>query len=146
MSTGPVEEFVAAYGARDWSRLAGALSDESFERVGPYVDVIGSKGEYLDFLQRVVPTLGPHYELVLERVTYGADRRVGHAELLERLEVDGTPMDIPEVIVFDLGSDGLITRMRLFLQQPGGMPPVGGEGAKGDQRASSPVDRGRDQA
>jgi hypothetical protein len=62
---------------------------------------------------------------------------VACAELVERLEVDGRPVDLPEVIVFDLGADGRITKMRLFLQQPGGTAPVGGEDAMGDQSTSS---------
>ena len=34
--------------------------------------------------------------------------------------------------VFELDSEGLITHMRLYLQQPGGTAPVGGRDAMGD--------------
>ncbi len=126
-----VEDFVESYRAHDWDRLAGCLSDRGFERIGPYLDVIGSKDEYVAFLQRVVPTLGPRYELAPVRITRGEDGATAFAELIERVEIDGVLTDIPEVIVFDLAGDGRIGRMRLFLQQPGGTAPAGGRDAMG---------------
>jgi hypothetical protein len=126
-----VEDFVESYRAHDWARLAGCLSDSGFERVGPYLDVIDSKTEYVAFLQRVVPTLGPRYELAPVRISRGEDGTTAFAELIERVEIEGTLTDIPEVIVFDLAADGLIGRMRLFLQQPGGTAPAGGRDAMG---------------
>ena len=53
-----VEDFVAFYAARDWDLLATCFSKESFVRIGPYGDTLDSSREYLDFLRRVVPTLG----------------------------------------------------------------------------------------
>ena len=128
---GVVEDFVRCYGQRDWEGLAKCFNDVDFERNGPYVDVISSKSEYLAFLQRVVPTMGGDYALILDRVVYGPERRVAFAQLTEHLRVDGEMTDIPEVIIFDLDDRNRITRMRLYLQQPGGLAPVGGKDAMG---------------
>jgi hypothetical protein len=128
---GVIEDFVKYYAARDWERLAACFSDDDFERIGPYLDVISSKGEYLAFLQRVVPTMGGDYALLADRVVYAPDEKVGFAQLNEHLEVDGVLTDIPEVIVFDLDDLGRIRRMQLYLAQPGGLAPVGGKDAMG---------------
>lgn len=129
-----IEQFVECYAARDWDGLAECLSDDGFERIGPYVDVIGSKDEYLAFLRRVVPTLQGDYELQARRIVY-VDDELGFAELTEHLEVDGVMTDIPEVIVYGLDGKGRINHMRLYLQQPGGEAPVGGKAAMGRQDA-----------
>jgi hypothetical protein len=42
-------------------------------------------------------------------------------------------MDIPEVIVFGLDDQDRIRQMRLYLEQPGGLAPVGGKDAMGTQ-------------
>jgi hypothetical protein len=128
---GSAADFVDSYRAHDWDRLAQCLSDGGFERIGPYLDVISSKEEYVSFLKRVVPTLGPHYELAPVRITLGEDGTTAFGELIERVEIDGVLTDMPEVIVFDLAADGRISRMRLFLQQPGGTAPAGGRDAMG---------------
>ncbi len=125
-----VEDWIDAYGAQDWDRLATCFSPEGFTRVGPYADVISNRDEYISFLQRVVPTLKDSYRLLTERITYAGSVAVG--ELIEHLEVDGKITDIPEVIVYDLDANGLIKKMRLFLQQPQSEAPVGGRDAMGD--------------
>ncbi|MBO0728292.1 MAG: nuclear transport factor 2 family protein [Acidimicrobiaceae bacterium] len=126
-----VQGFVERYGAHDFDGVADCLSDEGFERSGPYLDVIASKEEYVAFLKRVVPTLGPRYELAPVRISGGDDGTTAFAELIERVEVDGALTDIPEIIVFDLAPDGRIARMNLFLKQPGGVAPAGGRDAMG---------------
>jgi hypothetical protein len=128
---GVVEDFVRYYGERDWDRLAACFNDDDFERIGPYVDVISDKGEYLAFLQRVVPTMGDDYALIAERVVYVPEEKLAFAQLIEHLRVDGAMTDIPEAIIFDLDDRNRITRMRLYLEQPGGLAPVGGKDAMG---------------
>lgn len=130
---GVVEDFVRYYAERDWERLAGCFNDDDFERIGPYVDIISDKGEYLAFLQRVVPTMGADYALIAERVAYVPGENLAFAQLIEHLEVDGEMMDIPEVIVFGLDDQDRIRQMRLYLEQPGGLAPVGGKDAMGTQ-------------
>jgi hypothetical protein len=128
---GVVEDWVNAYNRRDFTGVAACLSKDDFERVGPYMDVISNSAEYVAFLERVVPTLGDDYRLDIERVVYVADPRVAYAELIEHYRHDGEVRDTPEIIVFGLGDDGLVHRMRLYLQRPGGQAPVGGRTAMG---------------
>jgi hypothetical protein len=128
---GVVEDFVARYGAHDWDGLATCFSIRRFRRVGPYCDVIDSSEAYLQFLRRVVPTLSDEYELRTVSVAYSGSTAV--AELVEHLEVDGVMKDIPEAIIFGLDEDGLIEGMRLYLQQPDGLAPVGGRDAMGQR-------------
>ncbi len=128
---GVVEDFVRCYVERDWERLASCFNDHDFERIGPYVDVISSAKEYLDFLRRVVPTMGDDYALEADRIVYLPEQKVAFAQLLEHLRVDGQMTDIPEAIIFDLDDNGRIRRMQLYLEQPGGVAPVGGRDAMG---------------
>jgi hypothetical protein len=128
---GVVEDFVSSYNARDWKRLASCFNADDFERIGPYVDVIASSSEYVAFLERVVPTMGDDYRLEIDRVVYVPEERTAFAQLIEHYEHDGEVRDTPEIIVMGLDDDGLIRRMRLYLQRPGGQAPIGGRDAMG---------------
>jgi hypothetical protein len=126
-----VEDFLERYNAKDWDALARCFSPTGFHRVGPFGDTIDSSAEYVSFLARIVPTLGETYELELVRVIY-CDR-VATAELIERFEVDGELRTTPEVIVYDLDADGLITSMHLYVQRHNEVPPAGGRAAMGQR-------------
>jgi hypothetical protein len=128
---GVVEDWVNAYNRRDFAGVARCLSRDDFERIGPYVDVIASSAEYVAFLERVVPTMGDDYRLEIERVVYVPGEQVAYAQLLEHYRHEGEVRDTPEIIVFGLGDDELVHRMRLYLQRPGGQAPVGGRAAMG---------------
>jgi SnoaL-like domain len=128
---GVVEDWVNAYNTRDWAGLAACLSPDDFERIGPYVDVIDSSAEYVSFLERVVPTMGDDYRLEIDRVVYVPEEQTAFAQLTEHYAHDGEVRDTPEIIVFGIGTDGKVRRMRLYLQRPGGQAPVGGRAAMG---------------
>jgi len=128
---GVVEDWVNAYNTRDWAGLAACLSPDDFERIGPYVDVIDSSAEYVSFLERVVPTMGDDYRLEIDRVVYVEEEQTAFAQLTEHYAHDGEVRDTPEIIVFGIGADGKVRRMRLYLQRPGGQAPVGGRAAMG---------------
>ena len=85
-----VKSFVERYRAHDFDGVGDCLSDETFERSGPYLDVIRSKTEYVAFLKRVVPTLGPRYELAPVRITHADDGTTAFAELIKELQTDGS--------------------------------------------------------
>ena len=124
-----VEDFLERYNARDWDALSRCFSATGFHRIGPYGDTIDSSTEYVAFLARVVPTLGDSYQLELVRVI-SCDRSAT-AELVEHFEVDGELRKTPEVIVFDLDGDGLITSMHLYVQRHNEVPAAGGRDAMG---------------
>lgn len=126
---GTVPRFLDRYAARDFDGLAECLSPTDFRRIGPYGDRIDSAAEYAAFLRDVVPTLGDGYRLVTERLLAGADHVV--AEVTEEYAVDGARRRTPEVILFDLDADGLITGMRLYVQRVSDLPPAGGRRAMG---------------
>jgi hypothetical protein len=55
----------------------------------------------------------------LHRVTYASDA-LAYVELSETVELDGKPMRTPEVLVFELGGDGRIARVEIYIQTPAG--------------------------
>jgi hypothetical protein len=124
-----VEDFLERYNARDWNALAQCFSPTGFHRIGPYGDTIDGHAEYVSFLARVVPTLGESYRLELVRVIYS--ERAATAELIEHFEVDGELRRTPEVIVYDLDTEGLITSMHLYVQRHNEVPQAGGRDAMG---------------
>jgi SnoaL-like domain len=121
-----VDRYLAALDKQDWAGLEATLTGGAFERVGPFRDIIGSKGEYVAFLDRVVSGLD-EYRLVPERVV--ATERVVYAEVVESFVHQGEKMAYPEVLVFDLGGDGLISRVQVYMMRPGEAPPVEGASA-----------------
>jgi len=128
---GAVEDYISYYSAHQWQQLRTVFDPSDFRRTGPYLDVFTDVDKYVDFLEEVVPTMGADYELQIERIVYAPGEKVAFGQLIEHLELDGVMTDIPETIIFDLNDDGLIRRMSLYLKQPGGLAPVGGEDAMG---------------
>jgi SnoaL-like domain len=124
-----VEDFLERYNAQDWTALAACFSPTGFDRIGPFGDTIDSSAEYVEFLARVVPTLGPSYRLATERIMYADGGAT--AELVEHFEVDGAVRETREVIVFGLDAEGLITSMHLYVQRRGELPAAGGRNAMG---------------
>jgi hypothetical protein len=123
-----VEQYLAALDEQDWSGVAATLTDDDFERVGPFCDIVASKDAYVAFLERVVSALA-EYRLVPGRVV--STERVVYAEITESCVQAGETKAFPEVLVFDLADDGLIRRVQVYLMQPGGEPSVEGAGADG---------------
>jgi len=111
-------------------QLRTVFDPSDFKRTG-YNDVFTDVDGYVDFLEKIVPTLGADYELQIERVVYAPGEKVAFGQLIEHLELKGVMTDVPESIIFDLNDEGLIRRMSLYLTQPGGLVLVGGKGAMG---------------
>ena len=128
---GAVEDYVTYYRSHQWEKLKGVFDAADFKRTGPYMDVFTDVNQYVDFLAGVVPTMGADYELQIGRIVYTPGEKVAFGQFIEHLELEGVMTDIPETIIFDLNDDGLIRRMSLYLKQPGGLAPAGGEDAMG---------------
>lgn len=117
-----VAQYLQALDEQDWASLRGTLTDEDFERIGPFCDVVASSDEYAAFLERVVSPLG-EYGVRVRRHVEG-DGLV-YAEVTESFLLDGTKAEFPEVLVFDT-RDGRISRVQVYMMRPGGEPPVAG--------------------
>ena len=117
---GVVDRYLEAIIAHDWDAFAACLSDDGFERVGPWGDTYRGKAEYVAFIADLMPKLSG-YEMRVDRVTYSPDERVATVELTETIEVDGRPHRTPEALVFDLDGEH-IRRIQVFIQTPGVEP------------------------
>jgi ketosteroid isomerase-like protein len=112
---GVVERYLAAVVGHDWDALAGCLT-EDVVRVGPFLDTYTPRPTYVEFLAGLMPTL-PGYSMRVDRVLYSGD--VAVAQLSETVELDGTPVETPEALVFDLDESGRIRRIEIFIQRAG---------------------------
>src|SRR5215469_10243494 len=112
---GIVERYLEAVVAHDWETLAACLT-EDVVRVGPFGDTYTPRDPYVAFLAGLMPSL-PGYSMRVDRVVYAGD--VAVAELSETVELDGTPVETPEALVFDLAGDGRIARIGIYIQRQG---------------------------
>jgi hypothetical protein len=110
-----VQRYLDCVVRQDWSGAEVLLSPEVV-RIGPFGDTFTPREPYLAHLAEVMPTL-QGYSMQIYRVV--AAGRIVLAELSETVEVDGRQVTTPEVIVFDLDTGGLITRVAIYLQQLG---------------------------
>jgi hypothetical protein len=108
-----VEQYLAAVVGHDWASLHECITDDVV-RVGPYRDRYEGRDSYVAFLADTMPGLRG-YEMVVDGVTYTGERRA-FAELSETVEMDGTPVRTPEVLVFDLAPDGRIAHIEIYIQ------------------------------
>jgi hypothetical protein len=121
---GAVEEYLAALSDRSWERLGASLADEGLVRSGPFVDVIEGKPAYVEFLRRVCSPFDA-YRIDVHRVSRSGDRIV-YVEIDEVIERGGTVSAYPEILLFELGDDGLIRYVSVFMKRPGGEPSISG--------------------
>jgi SnoaL-like domain len=117
-----IARYLATMQDHHWEAMGSCLSTEVV-RVGPYGDTYRGRPEYVAFLAALLPSL-PGYSMEVERITCSPDGRVGVAELSETVEVDGSPLKTPEALVFDMDDDGLIARIRIYIQTA---PPRGSQ-------------------
>jgi hypothetical protein len=119
-----VDDYLRCLGAHDWDGLARTIVADGLHRDGPFCDVVEGKEAYVKFLEGIVDSLS-NYVLKVARVSPVGDRLV-YVELSETFDVDGVSTEYPECIVFQLGNDGLIRDVSVFIKQPGGEAPVEG--------------------
>lgn len=108
-----VTRFFERMGAGDWDAMAACLAPDVV-RVGPYRDVKVGRDDYRDFLAETIEAL-EGYRMGIQRIWADGPRVV--AQLSETMLVDGRPRRTDEAIVVDLGPDGLITRVEVYLQR-----------------------------
>ena len=122
-----VARYLKALSVFDWESARECLA-EDVSRVGPFGDTYTGRTAYLDFLQKLMPTLGG-YRMDLARVIVGDDGQRAVAELSETVEIDGRTVVTPESLVFDLDQSGLIVGLRIYIQSdqpdPGKLRSVG---------------------
>jgi hypothetical protein len=118
---GVIEDYLSAVTTHDWDALGKVVRDDVV-RTGPYLDRYEGREAYVGFLAGLMPTL-PGYAMDISRVTYGNGGRRGFAELTETVEVAGSPVVTPEVLVFDIDEDERIAVIDIFIKQ---RPPRSG--------------------
>jgi ketosteroid isomerase-like protein len=112
---GIVERYLDAVVSHDWEALSDCLA-EDVVRVGPFLDTYTPRGPYVEFLAQLMPSL-PGYAMRVDRIVYQGD--VAVAQLSETVELDGTSVETPEALVFDLDATGHIARIEIFIQRAG---------------------------
>jgi hypothetical protein len=122
-----VEEYLSAFAARDWERFAAVLSTEGLMRIGPFMDVIETREDYVDFLSKLMPTL-VNYEVRVDRVSEIGPKRF-LVELSEIFDVNGVRTEYPQADVFEVDPAGKINGVSIFIKTPGRQPPVAGASA-----------------
>ena len=105
--------FFDRMGAFDWDAMAECVA-EDITRVGPFRDVKTGRDDYRAFLAETIEALDG-YVLAVQRIWSDGERAV--AQLSETLNVAGRPRRTDEAIVLDIGADGLIHRVEVYLQR-----------------------------
>lgn len=110
-----VRRYLEAVAAHDWVSVDGCL-DADVVRTGPFGDTFTPRDRYVEFLAGLMPTL-EGYAMRVDRVV--AAGGVVTAELTETVTVQGTPVDTPEALVFDVDDRPRITRIAIYIQRTG---------------------------
>lgn len=111
--SGVVGRYLKAVVDHDWVELASCMTDDVV-RVGPFGDTYTPKGPYVDFLEKLMPSL-EGYSMEIGRITEAGNVVV--AELTETVKMGGKVHVTPEALVFDLDTGGLIKRVDIFIKR-----------------------------
>jgi ketosteroid isomerase-like protein len=98
----------------DWDALTECLAPD-VERLGPYGDDYRGVDAYVPFLRATIGAL-EGYAMRVDRVV-ATDEHVVVAELSETVTMNGTRLETPEALVFDLDARGRIARVAIFLRR-----------------------------
>jgi ketosteroid isomerase-like protein len=105
--------FFDRMGHFDWEAM-GACVAEDVDRVGPFRDQKSGRADYQQFLAETIEALDG-YRLDVQRIWSDGAHVV--AQLSETLFWEGRPRRTDEAIVLDIGPDGLIARVEVYLQK-----------------------------
>jgi ketosteroid isomerase-like protein len=105
--------FFDRMGHFDWEAM-GACVTEDVARVGPFRDQKAGRADYQQFLAETISAL-EDYSLDVQRIW--SDGRHVVAQLSESMTMEGRRRRTDEAIVLDIGDDGLIARVEVYLQK-----------------------------
>jgi hypothetical protein len=109
------KRYLDAVAGHDWA-VAEECVAPGVRRVGPFGDVYEGRDAYLAFLRDLMPTLAG-YSMTIHRTVESEGGSTVVVELNETVEMDGKVIDTPECLVFDLGDDGLIAGITIYIQR-----------------------------
>jgi len=113
-ATETVERYLRAVVDHDWEAFGSCLA-EGVVRIGPFGDAYSPKGPYVEFVAELMPQLDG-YSMRVDRIVDGG--RVVVALLSETVEMGGVVRVTPEALVFDMGPDGLIEKVDIYIKPP----------------------------
>jgi len=105
--------FFDRMGHLDWEAMGACVAEDVY-RVGPYRDQKAGREDYQRFLAETIEALDD-YHLDVQRIWSDGTHVV--AQLSETLTMEGRPRRTDEAIVLDIGPDGLIARVEVYLQK-----------------------------
>jgi len=105
--------FFDRMGHFDWEAM-GACVAEDVARVGPFRDQKAGRADYQQFLAETITAL-EDYNLDVQRIWSDGTHVV--AQLSESMTMEGRRRRTDEAIVLDIGDDGLIARVEVYLQK-----------------------------
>ena len=130
-TTDLVQRFFSHLTARDWDELSTIL-DHEILRIGPFGDGLSGRQVYLDFLRAAVP---PDYGNDVRRIIATPDGRFAFATVTEHLRYEEEEFHLDEAYSFEIGENGLITRIEIYWQTPHNDPGGFGSAASNERGA-----------
>ena len=118
--TAVVRRYLDRLVAHDWGAMASCLA-EDVVRVGPFGDTYTPRDPYVAFLADLMPAL-PGYSMRIDRVLSAGHTVV--VELTEVVDIGGSPLETPEVLVFDLDDEQQVARIAIYIQRLGEVPAM----------------------
>jgi hypothetical protein len=116
--TGPAgllaERYLYAVASQDWETVRACLTPDVV-RYGPFGDDFSGRTDYVLYLQRTMPAL-PGYRMTIDRVSQLSDDRA-MVELRETIVLETGPLVTHECLTFEVGSDGLLAKIAVYIRQ-----------------------------
>ncbi|MFZ0667171.1 MAG: nuclear transport factor 2 family protein [Acidimicrobiales bacterium] len=115
-----VDRYLEAVVTHDWDAFASCLS-EDVTRIGPFGDTYNPKAPYVEYISKLMPTL-EDYSMHVDRISDTENLTV--VELTESMRFGETLHVTPEVLIFEIGADGLISKIDIFIKRLGDPPKL----------------------
>jgi len=115
-----VEQYLKAVVSHDWDSFSECLA-EDIVRIGPFGDTYTPKAPYVEYISKLMPSLGG-YSMQVDQIVESGD--VVLAQLTETVEIGGTVHVTPEALVFTFDANGLISKIDIFIKRLGDAPKI----------------------